>query len=304
MQPIAWRSLVRVQAIPLATVDRSSQVAPHNWPSTARVGEGLCLPECPRFTAHQRPLWTAQAPAGLPVAAPFQRDDSLRGWLIGDNGYPLLTLLLNSTNPAEQRHEPVSCALRDVPVALVKQAGEFIHFPVFHELQQNINQGFLGRNVFTGVLGAIDCTHVQLRAPTQNRHLSINRKGTYSVNVQEVCDANNYITDGYSNHPGSAHDSFILPNSQVAAPFQRDDSLRGWLIGDNGYPLLTLLLNSTNPAEQRGKSTGLREADAELEAPVVEVADAASARQCFKMACVLYRRRTGPLKGTVESLLA
>ncbi|MGH0171138.1 UNVERIFIED_CONTAM: hypothetical protein FKN15_060638 [Acipenser sinensis] len=67
MQPIAWRSLVRVQAIPLATVDRSSQVAPHNWPSTARVGEGLCLPECPRFTAHQRPLWTAQAPAGLPA---------------------------------------------------------------------------------------------------------------------------------------------------------------------------------------------------------------------------------------------
>ncbi|MGH0125921.1 UNVERIFIED_CONTAM: hypothetical protein FKN15_040146 [Acipenser sinensis] len=79
---------------------------------------------------------------------------------------------------------------------------------------------------------------------------------TYSIHVQEMCDAKNYITDVHANHPSSAHDSFILTNSQVAAVFQCDDSLRGWLIGDNGYPLklwlLTLLLNPMTPAEQRG----------------------------------------------------
>ncbi|MGH0143822.1 UNVERIFIED_CONTAM: hypothetical protein FKN15_001247 [Acipenser sinensis] len=44
-----------------------------------------------------------------------------------------------------------------------------------------------------------------------------------------------------------------LPGKQVAAAFQQYDSLRGWLMGDNGYQqkqwLLTLLLNPTNPAE-------------------------------------------------------
>ncbi|MBN3272712.1 HARB1 nuclease, partial [Polyodon spathula] len=85
----------------------------------------------------------------------------------------------------------VSCVVRDVTSALVKRAREFIHFTVSHELQQNTKQAFLGSFVkdgFSGVLGAIDCTHVQLHAPTQNRHLYINHKGTYSVNMQVVCD--------------------------------------------------------------------------------------------------------------------
>ncbi|MBN3275180.1 HARB1 nuclease, partial [Polyodon spathula] len=67
------------------------------------------------------------------------------------------------------------------------KAGRRIHPSISHELQQNTKQGFLGRYGFPGLLGAIDCTHVQLDAPTQDRHLSINRRGTYSVHVQEVC---------------------------------------------------------------------------------------------------------------------
>ncbi|MGH0134748.1 UNVERIFIED_CONTAM: hypothetical protein FKN15_024318 [Acipenser sinensis] len=134
-----------------------------------------------------------------------------------------------------------------------KATGELIHFPVSHKLQQNTKQGFLGRYGFPGVLGVIDCT------PTQNRHLYINRKGTDYVNVQEVCDANNYITNVYANYVGSAHESFILTISQVAAVFQWDDSMRGWLIGVNGYPqkrwLLTPMLNPTTPAEQRYNRT-------------------------------------------------
>ncbi|MGH0134210.1 UNVERIFIED_CONTAM: hypothetical protein FKN15_054943 [Acipenser sinensis] len=41
MHPITWRSLVRVQAIPLPTVDGGFQVAVHNWPSNSRVGRVL-----------------------------------------------------------------------------------------------------------------------------------------------------------------------------------------------------------------------------------------------------------------------
>ncbi|MBN3279424.1 EHBP1 protein, partial [Polyodon spathula] len=63
--------------------------------------------------------------------------------------------------------------------------------------------------------------------PTRSKQLT-----DYSMNIQEVCVANRYITNVYANRPGFAHDLFILADSQVAASFQRDDSLRGWLIGD------------------------------------------------------------------------
>ncbi|MGH0127996.1 UNVERIFIED_CONTAM: hypothetical protein FKN15_028576 [Acipenser sinensis] len=56
MRHLAWTSPVRVQAIPLPTVDGSFQGAAHNWSSATRAGEGLGCPGCPRLTAHQRPL--------------------------------------------------------------------------------------------------------------------------------------------------------------------------------------------------------------------------------------------------------
>ncbi|MGH0122163.1 UNVERIFIED_CONTAM: hypothetical protein FKN15_042934 [Acipenser sinensis] len=58
---------LEVQAIPLPTVDGSSQVAAHNWQSAARVRKGFGRPGCLRLTVHQLPLWTGRAPVGLPA---------------------------------------------------------------------------------------------------------------------------------------------------------------------------------------------------------------------------------------------
>ncbi|XP_034777902.1 putative nuclease HARBI1 isoform X1 [Acipenser ruthenus] len=149
----------------------------------------------------------------------------------------------------------VNGAVHEVTAALVKRAGQFIRFPMSHELQEQTRQEFFLKFGFPRVLGAIDCTHVQLQAPMQNSHIYINRKGVYSVNVQVVCDANNIITHVFANYPGSAHDSFILANSQMPGVFEQDDSLSGWLIGDNGYPLkrwlMTPFCNPSTPAEHR-----------------------------------------------------
>ncbi|MBN3281880.1 IL23A protein, partial [Polyodon spathula] len=66
MLPIVWTSLVQVQAIPLSTEGRSSPGGGAQL-AKCRLGEGgLGWLGCPQLPAHQRPLWSGWAPAGLP----------------------------------------------------------------------------------------------------------------------------------------------------------------------------------------------------------------------------------------------
>lgn len=88
--------------------------------------------------------------------------------------------------------------------------------------QNRVKEEFLTNFGFPGVLGAIDCTHVQLRAPSENAQVYVNRKGTHSINIQVICDATCKVTHLFANYPGSSHDSFILANSVIPAVFQGD----------------------------------------------------------------------------------
>ena len=78
-----------------------------------------------------------------------------------------------------------------------------------------VKQEFMAKYGFPGVLGAIDCTHVHLRAPADNAAIYVNRKGTHSINIQVICDALCNVTHVFANYPGSSHDSFILANSVI-----------------------------------------------------------------------------------------
>lgn len=136
----------------------------------------------------------------------------------------------------------VSSAIHAVTSAIVRHAAEYIRFPVSPDHQERVKGEFRAKFGFPGVLGAIDCTHVQIRAPSENALIYINRKGTHSINIQVICDAMCNITHVFANYPGSTHDSFILANSAIPALFQGDPPLEGWLLGDNGYALRTWLM--------------------------------------------------------------
>lgn len=47
-----------------------------------------------------------------------------------------------------------------------------------------IKQQFYAVARFPGVVRAIDGTHIPIIAPAENEHLSVNRKGFHSINVQ------------------------------------------------------------------------------------------------------------------------
>jgi hypothetical protein len=67
---------------------------------------------------------------------------------------------------------------------------------------------------FPGVIGAIDCTHVEVLAPgVPNRELFPNRKGRSSINVQAVCDAELNFTNVVVRWPRSVYDSRIFANN-------------------------------------------------------------------------------------------
>nr|XP_022290278.1 putative nuclease HARBI1 [Crassostrea virginica] len=107
---------------------------------------------------------------------------------------------------------------------------------------------------FPNVLGCIDCTHIRLKKPNNNKADFVNRKGYHSLNVQMCCDHKFVITSCVANWPGSVHDSRIFRQSALCAQFENGQH-DGLLLGDSGYPcrrfLLTPFLNPSTDAENR-----------------------------------------------------
>ncbi|XP_054159754.1 putative nuclease HARBI1 [Oppia nitens] len=108
---------------------------------------------------------------------------------------------------------------------------------------------------FPGVIGAIDCTHIQILASgVSNREIFRNRKGCITINVQAICDANLRFTNVVVRWPGSVHDSRIFNNSEICAKLVNKVISPGWLLGDGGYGckpyLLTPLLDPKTNAEK------------------------------------------------------
>jgi nuclease HARBI1 len=101
----------------------------------------------------------------------------------------------------------------------------------------------------------VDGSHINIRAPSQNGLVYINRKQKHSINVQFLCDNNHYFMDVVAKWPGSAHDSFIFRNSNVCRRFENGEFGDGILIGDSGYYRTPYLLTPTStrsitPAEE------------------------------------------------------
>lgn len=65
-------------------------------------------------------------------------------------------------------------------------ANEWIKFPITQEQKNAIKEEFWQHVRFPGIIGAIDCTHVRIMAPTAEERNYVNRKGFHSKNIQIV----------------------------------------------------------------------------------------------------------------------
>ncbi|KAL9950713.1 hypothetical protein ACROYT_G043259 [Oculina patagonica] len=171
----------------------------------------------------------------------------------------LLTLwFLGNQEPfrsvADRFNVSESCAfncLRRVCQALKNMAGTVIVWPK-GERARDVVSGFKAKRGIPGVIGAIDGSHIPIKAPTSCPENYINRKGFHSVVLQAVSDHEMMFTDCYVGWPGSVHDARVLNNSDlfnsVAEKFE-DDS---FLLGDSAYPLKTWLMT---PCKDYGNLT-------------------------------------------------
>ena len=107
----------------------------------------------------------------------------------------------------------------------------YIRFPYDAANQANIKAQFAEIAGFPNVIGAIDCTHIAIKAPSEGEYAYVNRKHFHSLNVQIICDAQMRLTNIVARWPGSTHDSFVLTNSSVGNRLEAGRVCDGWLIG-------------------------------------------------------------------------
>lgn len=153
--------------------------------------------------------------------------------------------------------------IRRVSRAIARLREEKIKMPTTIEECQNTIQGFYQRSRFPRVIGALDCTHIKIQSPGgQEAEIYRNRKGSFSINCQVICNTNLIINDIVCRWPGSTHDATIFNNSNIRAKFERHEFGNKLLLGDMGYPikpyLITPLRNPQTPAEQLFNESHIR----------------------------------------------
>ena len=124
---------------------------------------------------------------------------------------------------------------------------------------KRIINGFQRKWNFPQCLGAIDGTHIPIKAPLVHHADYHNRKCFHSVILQGVCDSQCCFTDVFAGWPGRAHDSRVFGRSQIGNLITEgrlipDDSnlrrvidnhvIEPFLIGDPAYPISKHLMKN------------------------------------------------------------
>lgn len=101
---------------------------------------------------------------------------------------------------------------------------------------------FSKRNGFPGIVGAIDGTHIKIRAPSLHPQSYVNRKGYHSLQLQCVCLHNMMFSDVFTGYPGSCHEARVLKNSDLWPEGLMRCNMVHHILGDGAYPLRKWLL--------------------------------------------------------------
>ena len=97
---------------------------------------------------------------------------------------------------------------------------KYIRLPYTSAEVEHLTSQFYGHYGIPQCLGAIDGTHIMIKQPCDSSTDYINRKSTYSLNLQAVFDYRYRFLDLVVKWPGSVHDARIFANSAVNESFR------------------------------------------------------------------------------------
>ena len=145
--------------------------------------------------------------------------------------------------------------IKDVSKAIVtKLKPVFLSIPKGDELIDIMKQ-YREKWGFPCCAGAIDGTHVPIKAPNENHTDYVNRKSYHSIVMQAVVDSRYMFRDIVVGWPGSVHDARVLSNSKLYDLANKnqlfdlniqetilDCNIKPVILGDPAYPLLNWLM--------------------------------------------------------------
>ena len=133
---------------------------------------------------------------------------------------------------------------------IVEQSHNWIRFPSTADEMKEANVLWQRHFRLPTVIGAVDCTHIEILKPGQALHGDeyICRKGYPSVNVQATCNALEQFTSISAEWPGSVHDARVWRRSPIRGIMTKYNGAV-CLIGDSGYALSPWLITPFKPPQ-------------------------------------------------------
>ncbi|PFX22530.1 putative nuclease HARBI1 [Stylophora pistillata] len=141
-------------------------------------------------------------------------------------------------------------AFRDVVNALYDIRNDFIKLPVTVDETAASIGTFEHLSMLPNIAGAIDGSHIKIRAPRESAVDYFSRYQQHDVVVQAVVNGRKLFIDVAAGFPGSLHDARVLRNSSIYQKAENGDILTAgpmyligadeiqpYLVGDSAYPL-------------------------------------------------------------------
>ena len=99
--------------------------------------------------------------------------------------------------------------------ALMRRANDFIKFPKAEAETRQAIQKFQDISHFPQVVGALDGSHIPIKAPKEELNEYVNRKSFHCIVLQGVADANRKFLHVSTSYAGSIHDARVLRMSSL-----------------------------------------------------------------------------------------